>query len=189
MSSVRRLRIGECCSASPAFTRSWPPIFRIRSRCASDSPPSGARLPTSTRSPGTLRSFQSAACGRPRRNRVAPGPPRGDNERLMTRSFLLLSGIALAGAVAVHAQMPQGRGRGEAAPAAPAPPPGSAGIYKSDAELTAALKRAIGAANGEQSSAAIGNTDQYRVNLVHREKAANALAHPGNTELHYIIEG
>src|SRR5262245_19037646 len=71
----------------------------------------------------------------------------------------------------------------------PAPPPGSAGIYKSDAELTAALKKAIAAANGNQANSPIANTDQYRINIVHREKAAGALAHEGNTELHYIIEG
>ena len=70
-----------------------------------------------------------------------------------------------------------------------APPPGSSGIYKSDAELTATLKKAIAAANGNQSSSPIANTDQYRINIVHREKAAGALAHEGNTELHYIIEG
>jgi len=70
-----------------------------------------------------------------------------------------------------------------------APPPGSAGIYKSDAELTAALKKAIDAANGNQSSSPIANTDQYRINIVHREKAAGALAHESYTELHYIIEG
>jgi mannose-6-phosphate isomerase-like protein (cupin superfamily) len=71
----------------------------------------------------------------------------------------------------------------------PAPPPGSAGIYKSDNELTATLKKAIAAANGNQSTSPIANTDQYRINIVHREKAAGALAHEGNTELHYIIEG
>jgi mannose-6-phosphate isomerase-like protein (cupin superfamily) len=71
----------------------------------------------------------------------------------------------------------------------PAPAPGSAGIYKSDAELTAALKKAIAAANGNQANSPIANTDQYRINIVHREKAAGALAHEGNTELHYIIEG
>jgi len=41
----------------------------------------------------------------------------------------------------------------------PAPPPGSAGIYKSDAELTAALKKAIAAANGNQSNSPIANTE------------------------------
>jgi len=80
-------------------------------------------------------------------------------------------------------------GRGAAQSATAAPPPGSAGIYKSDAELTAALKKAIAAANGNQSTSPIANTDEYRINIVHREKAAGALAHEGNTELHYIIEG
>ena len=113
---------------------------------------------------------------------------------MMTTRMLMLS-LVLAAGLTVHAQTPAqgggaaGRGRGAAAPATPAPPPGSAGIYRSDAELTAALKRAIASANGEQSSSPIANTDQYRVNIVHREKAAAALAHPGNTELHYIIEG
>jgi len=79
--------------------------------------------------------------------------------------------------------------RGAAPVMTPAPPPGSAGIYKSDAELTVALKKAIAAADGNQSSSPIANTDQYRINIVHREKAAGALAHEGNTELHYIIEG
>ena len=80
-------------------------------------------------------------------------------------------------------------GRGAAPATISAPPPGSAGIYKSDAELTLTLKKAIAAANGNQSSSPIANTDQYRINIVHREKAAGALAHEGNTELHYIIEG
>src|SRR5215467_7808174 len=71
----------------------------------------------------------------------------------------------------------------------PAPSPGSAGIYKSDAELTVALKKAIAAADGNQWLSPIANTDQYRINIVHREKAAGALVHEGNTELHYIIEG
>jgi mannose-6-phosphate isomerase-like protein (cupin superfamily) len=35
----------------------------------------------------------------------------------------------------------------------------------------------------------VSNTDQYRINLVHRSKPAGALAHAGNTELHYIVEG
>src|SRR5215510_5089371 len=88
----------------------------------------------------------------------------------------------------VALQVP-GAGRGATPATTPAPTPGSAGIFKSDAELTAALKKAIAAANGNQSSSPIANTDQYRINIVHREKAAGALAHEGNTELHYIIEG
>jgi mannose-6-phosphate isomerase-like protein (cupin superfamily) len=111
----------------------------------------------------------------------------------MNNHAVVLSGFLLVAGLVGHAQAPaQGRGatgRGAAAPPAPAPPPGSAGIFKPGADLTAALERAMAAANGEQSSAPIANTDQYRVNIVHREKAAGALAHPGNTELHYIIEG
>ena len=44
-------------------------------------------------------------------------------------------------------------------------------------------------ATGGMTSAAVSNTDQYRINIVHRDRAAGAIAHPGNTELHYIIEG
>ena len=42
---------------------------------------------------------------------------------------------------------------------------------------------------GEMTTSAVSNTDQYRINVVHRSKPAGAIAHPGNTELHYIIEG
>jgi mannose-6-phosphate isomerase-like protein (cupin superfamily) len=42
---------------------------------------------------------------------------------------------------------------------------------------------------GEMTTSAVSNTDQYRVNIVHRSKPAGAIAHAGNTELHYIIEG
>jgi glc operon protein GlcG len=101
---------------------------------------------------------------------------------------LLLMMCATKSQQSVALQGP-GAGRGAASSASPAPLPGSAGIYKSDAELTATLKKAIAAANGNQSSSPIANTDQYRINIVHREKAAGALAHEGNTELHYIIEG
>lgn len=73
-------------------------------------------------------------------------------------------------------------------PAPPAPAPGSPAIYKAGPELMSALKAAM-ARTPEQASAAIANTDQYRVNIVHRQKPGGALAHAGNTELHYIIEG
>ena len=82
-------------------------------------------------------------------------------------------------------------GRGAAAPAdvaPPAPPPGSAGIFKSSIDLQAALKKAIAASN-DMAASPIALTDQYRVNIVHRPKPNGAIAHPGNTELHYIIEG
>jgi mannose-6-phosphate isomerase-like protein (cupin superfamily) len=35
----------------------------------------------------------------------------------------------------------------------------------------------------------IAANDQYSINIVHRDKPAGAIAHPGNTELHYITEG
>ena len=98
-------------------------------------------------------------------------------------------GVTIVGASLTAQQPAPAQGRGAATPPPPAPPPGSAGIYKSGAELTAALTTAIARANGEQSSSPITNTDQYRASIVHREKAAGALAHAGNTELHYIIEG
>ena len=72
------------------------------------------------------------------------------------------------------------------APAA-APPAGSPAPYKAGEELLAALQKA--ADRGGMTSGAISNTDQYRINLVRRIKPAGALAHAGNTELHYITEG
>lgn len=77
--------------------------------------------------------------------------------------------------------------QGQAPPPA-APAPGSPAIYKSAADLAAVLKKATVNAGGTSSSS-VTLTDQYRVSLVHRDKAAGALAHPGNTELLYIVEG
>jgi mannose-6-phosphate isomerase-like protein (cupin superfamily) len=74
----------------------------------------------------------------------------------------------------------------EPAPAAPAP--GSAATYKSAEALAAALKIAKATAGGMTTSE-VSITDQYRVNIVHRAQPAGAIAHAGNTELHYIIEG
>jgi mannose-6-phosphate isomerase-like protein (cupin superfamily) len=82
----------------------------------------------------------------------------------------------------------RGAARPAAQPAPPAPPPGSAGIFKSNADLQAVLAKAIAGAT-DMASSAVANTDQYRVNIVHRPKPNGAIAHPGNTELHYIIEG
>jgi mannose-6-phosphate isomerase-like protein (cupin superfamily) len=50
------------------------------------------------------------------------------------------------------------------------------------------LKAAM-ARTQEMTSSAVANTDQYRVNIIHRQKPGNPLAHAGNSELHYIIEG
>jgi mannose-6-phosphate isomerase-like protein (cupin superfamily) len=73
-------------------------------------------------------------------------------------------------------------------PVPPAPAPGSPAIFKSATELAEGLR------TGKPNAAAmtlsqIARNDQYSINLVHRSKATGALAHPGNTELHYILEG
>ena len=75
-----------------------------------------------------------------------------------------------------------------APPPAPAPAPGSPAIFKSAADLAAVLQKATVNAGG-MSSAGVTSNEQYRVSLVHRDKPAGALAHPGNTELLYITEG
>ncbi len=89
------------------------------------------------------------------------------------------------------AQAPGGQDRG-AAPAvqapAPAPAPGSAGIFKANSDLRTVLEAAMAKSN-DMATSPIALTDQYRVNIVHRPKPNGAIAHPGNTELHYIIEG
>ena len=105
--------------------------------------------------------------------------------------WLALGVMAAIGSTAM-AQQPAagGRGRGAAAQEAapPAPPAGSAGTYKSGADLMEILKKNM-SPTGEMTTSAVSNTDQYRINIVHRSKPAGAIAHPGNTELHYIIEG
>jgi mannose-6-phosphate isomerase-like protein (cupin superfamily) len=73
-------------------------------------------------------------------------------------------------------------------PVSPAPPSGSAGIFKPSAELLAALKAMPVPASGMTASP-VALTDQYRINIVRRVKGAGAIAHPDNTEVHYIIEG
>ena len=70
----------------------------------------------------------------------------------------------------------------------PAPAPGSPAIFKSAADLAAVLQKATVNAGG-MSSSNVTTNDQYRVSIVKRDKAAGALAHPGNTELLYIVEG
>jgi mannose-6-phosphate isomerase-like protein (cupin superfamily) len=72
--------------------------------------------------------------------------------------------------------------------APPAPPPGSPAIFKAAADLAAVLRTATPTAAGMTTSP-VSITDQYRINIVHRSKPAAPLAHPGNTELHYIVDG
>ena len=69
-----------------------------------------------------------------------------------------------------------------------APPPGSPGTFRAGADLMAALKNATASAAG-MSTSAVSNTDQYRINIVRRADAAGAIAHAGNTELHFVIDG
>ena len=69
-----------------------------------------------------------------------------------------------------------------------APAPSTPATYLGNAELMAALKKAT-AANPDMSTSAVKNTDQYRINIVRRGKAAGAIAHVPGTEVHYIIEG
>jgi mannose-6-phosphate isomerase-like protein (cupin superfamily) len=111
---------------------------------------------------------------------------------MLKHSLVIIGSLVFAGLVVQAQQAPAGRGaagRGAAQETVPAPAPGTAGIFKSNEELQAALKKSMAANGDNQSSGPIANTDQYRVNLVHREKPAGALAHAGNTELHYIVEG
>lgn len=92
----------------------------------------------------------------------------------------ILCAMLLVGGVAATAN-------GQGAPP-PAPPPGSAATYKAAQDLADVLRRAAPTAGGMTTSA-VANTDQYRINIVHRAKPAGAIAHAGNTELHYIIDG
>jgi len=100
----------------------------------------------------------------------------------MIKTVPVLSVAVICSAVLV-AQAPR-----ETQPVSPAPPAGSAGIFKPSTELLAALKAMPVPASGMTASP-VALTDQYRINIVRRMKGAGAIAHPGNTEVHYIIEG
>jgi len=100
----------------------------------------------------------------------------------MMKTVLPVSLVVIFSAVLV------GQAPREAQPVSPAPPAGSAGIFKPSAELLAVLKAMPVPASGMTASP-VALTDQYRINIVRRVKGAGAIAHPGNTEVHYIIEG
>lgn len=113
----------------------------------------------------------------------------------MKSTLMVCAALIVAASTTTRPAAQQDRGVAQAArppaqaePAAPAPAPGSAAIFKANGDLQAALKKAIAATN-DMAASPIALTDQYRVNIVHRPKANGAIAHPGNTELHYIIEG
>jgi mannose-6-phosphate isomerase-like protein (cupin superfamily) len=73
-------------------------------------------------------------------------------------------------------------------PAPPAPAPGSPATFKSATDLADVLAKATANPGGMSTSNVTAN-DQYRVSIIKRDKAAGALAHPGHTELLYIVEG
>jgi mannose-6-phosphate isomerase-like protein (cupin superfamily) len=77
------------------------------------------------------------------------------------------------------AQAPQGG----SAPAASRP-----ATYATEAALKGALKAASGNPTDMQT-ASVQNTEQYRINLVHRTRPAGAIAHTVGTEVHHITEG
>jgi mannose-6-phosphate isomerase-like protein (cupin superfamily) len=60
--------------------------------------------------------------------------------------------------------------------------------YASVTDLMARTKADI-AAHPDFSATAVKNTPAYRVNVVHRGKPDNALAHKGFHEMHYIMDG
>lgn len=66
-------------------------------------------------------------------------------------------------------------------------------VYKSGSDLMATLQANIKKATGDQASAPIDNPGPYRINIVHRSKPGNAMAHATGpakgTEVHYIIDG
>jgi mannose-6-phosphate isomerase-like protein (cupin superfamily) len=94
------------------------------------------------------------------------------------KALLLMLTLSAATAAAQTATAP---------PPPKAPAPGSPATYKSEKELLEVLKKAT--ARGGMTTSAVSITDQYSINVVHRDKPAGAIAHAGNTELHYIIEG
>lgn len=78
--------------------------------------------------------------------------------------------------------------RAPTTPPPPAPAPGSPATFRSNADLMEALETSM-AEGRAMASSSITLTDQYRGSFVHRNEPNGAIAHPGNTELHYIVEG
>ena len=60
-------------------------------------------------------------------------------------------------------------------------------VYKTQAELVAALTASAGTA--DMLTAAVSIEGRHRVNLVRRTKGAGAVAHEGAMELHHIVSG
>ena len=64
---------------------------------------------------------------------------------------------------------------------------GPPATYKSNAELTGALK--AGQATPDMLTSPVSLDDKHRINLIKRTKPAGAVAHDGFAELHHIVEG
>src|SRR6185295_11529089 len=61
------------------------------------------------------------------------------------------------------------------------------GVIKNSAEISAALSQST--SNGGMKTAPVSIADQHRINVINRVSPGTPLTHPGNSELHYIIEG
>jgi mannose-6-phosphate isomerase-like protein (cupin superfamily) len=96
----------------------------------------------------------------------------------MLKTALAFIAVTLSGALVSGDQ---------AAPAAPAPR-GAPALYFSGANLSAEIRKNA-AATPDMATARLSNTDQWRINVVHRGRAAGAIAHTLGTELHHIVEG
>jgi glc operon protein GlcG len=70
------------------------------------------------------------------------------------------------------------------AQAAGAPP----ATYASGADLAAEVKKGA-ATTPNMATGRVANTDQYRINVVHRGAAAGAIVHADGTEVHHITDG
>lgn len=99
----------------------------------------------------------------------------------MALALLLIAGSFSAASCQAPNRAPQ-------APPPPAPAPGSPAIFRSNADLQAALAQSI-ASGGAMASASVTLTDEYRSSIVRRTEPNGAIQHPGNSEMHYIIEG
>jgi mannose-6-phosphate isomerase-like protein (cupin superfamily) len=61
------------------------------------------------------------------------------------------------------------------------------GVILSGTEIAAVLSKATAAAG--MKTAPVSTVDQHRINVVNRVSPGTPLAHMGNSEVHYIIDG
>ena len=87
------------------------------------------------------------------------------------KSKFLLPAVAITFGAVLYAQSPMPAGR-----------------YMSAAEFAAGLEQTAGDRSGMVASRFF-NTDDYRINMIHRTQAAGAIVHDVGTELHYITGG